>query len=490
VGGDTGGGVSATLRRTSKSRGFLLARIRTRFVRGIIAAAFIGALMSASAARSQSAPLLPLQALEPCRDASPPRLPEKWRASYLMAPHIKSQLVLGEIIVDAALPAMRVKLYGVRRGSADLLVLGGKTYALETDGSTIKACRDLGDTRWQPLPQDWLTPRSQCVGSGPLGATVVDWWKTPIQPAPASYWTWHRASDQSPFRLVFPFASDRLAPLSRYAMSYQVGFEPLSETDLPGVAEACKRAKPAPMRHGRRALHRLIEAMPRASHRAEGEIRRLMPALEACPAAPLPEWPETLAITGLMTPIDSDEDPYPAEVLYDWTLRAQRSRIFFPPESAIAIQDSLLLDPQGYTVTHHRPGGLTCEPVLPGAIRPDWASRAPCSCEATINGTTPLTPHGTSRILACPLATPRVAWAWYALSDRSTVFMVTSMPGDEGKGLFAVLDYRDWLPGHPFPRSELDKPLQCKPAPRSQPAMPPASSRCSTCHLGPTPPRK
>jgi hypothetical protein len=485
VGGDQGGGVRALPRRTSKGQGFLRARIQAPFAWGIAAAGLMGALTIAPAAASQAASLLPLQRLEQCRAASPPRLPEKWRATYLMAPHIKSQLVLAEIVADAALPAMRVRLYGLKRGSADLLVVGAKTYALAAEGSAIKSCRDLGDTGWRPLPRDWLTPRSQCVGSGPVGETAVEWWRTPIEPEPASYWTWHKIPDQTPFRLVFPFASDRLAPLSRYAMSYQVGFEPLSETDLPRAAEICRPAKPVPAKDGARALRRLVEAMRQARERADHELRRLMPALETCPAAPLPEWPEQLAITGVMTPIDSDEDPYPAEVLYDWTLRAQRSRIFFPPESAIAVQDSLLLNPQGYTVTRRRQGGPICEPVLPGAIRPDWASRAPCSCEAAINGTTPLTPYGTSLIMACPLASPRVAWAWYALAGRPTVFMVTSMPGDEGKGLFAALDYRDWLPGHPFPRSALEKPLQCRPVPHSRPAMPPVSSRCSTCHLGP-----
>lgn len=402
-----------------------------------------------------------------------------------MAPHMNDQLVLSEVVADASLPAMRVKLYGLRRGSADLLVLGTKTYALEAQGSTITTCRDLGDTGWRPLPREWLTRRSRCAGSGPLGDTMVDWWKTPIDPAPASYWIWHKTSDGTPFRLVFPSASDRLAPFSRYAMSYQVAFEPQAKTDFVEVAKVCKSAKPAPPRGGARVLRELIDAMPRASHRANDDISRLMPTLGVCPAARLPEWPETLAVTGLMTPIDSDEDPYPAEVLYDWSLRAQRSRIFFPSESEFSIQDSLLLDQRGYTVTYHRPGGLTCEPVLPGAIRRDWASRAPCSCEATINGTTPLTPHGTSQIMVCPLASPRVAWAWYALTGRPTVFMVTSMQGDEGKGLFAVLDYRDWRPEHHFPRSALDKPSQCKPAPPSRPVMPPAASRCSTCHLGP-----
>ena len=445
----------------------------------------LAALLSASAASEEQALVLPLPQLATCNGASPPRLPERWRATYLMAPHTKSQLVLGEILVDPALPAMRVRLYGFKSGSADLLVLGTNTYALAAEGSAIKSCRGLGDTGWRPLGRDWLTPSSRCVGSGPVGGTAVEWWKTPIEPVPASYWVWHKTSDGSPFRLVFPFASDRLPPLSRYALSYQVGFEPLSETNLSHLAEICRRAKPPSAGGGARAVRRLVEGMAQARERADDEFRRLMPALKTCSAAPLPEWPERLAITGLMTPIDSDEDPYPAEVLYDWHRRAQRSRIFFPPQSAIAVQDSLLLDPQGYMVTRRRKGGLTCEPVLPGAIRPHWPSRAPCSCEATINGTTPLTPHGTTRILACPLASPRVAWAWHAFSGRPTVFMVTSMPGDEGKGLFAVLDYQDWLPGHPFPRSALEKPLQCPPAPPSRSAMPPASSRCSTCHIGP-----
>ena len=127
-----------------------------------------------------------------------------------MAPHTNDQLVLSEVVADASLSAMRVKLYGLRRGSADLFVLGTKTYALEADGSTITTCRDLGDTGWRHLPREWLTRRSRCAGSGPLGETIVDWWKTPIDPAPASYWIWHKTSDGTPFRLVFPLASDRL----------------------------------------------------------------------------------------------------------------------------------------------------------------------------------------------------------------------------------------------------------------------------------------
>src|SRR5204862_7917399 len=136
-------------------------------------------------------------------------------------------------------------------------------------------------------------------------------------------------------------------------------------------------------------------------------------------------------------------------VLYDGAVPGQRTRIFFPPGSPISAQDSLLLDPHGYTVTHRRRNEPVCKPVVPGAIRPDWPARAPCACAGTINGTTALSPQGTTQILVCPLASPRVAWAWYAASGRPSVFMVTSLPGDQGRRLFSVLDYRDWMPDHP-----------------------------------------
>src|SRR5262249_59842156 len=102
-----------------------------------------------------------------------------------------------------------------------------------------------------------------------------------------------------------------------------------------------------------------------------------------------------------------------------------------------------------------------------------------------ITGRTALTPYGAARILACPLAVPRAAWAWYTLDGRPMSFLVTSLPGDQGLGLFAVLDYRDWLPGHAFPASVFDRPGQCQaPPPRAgmrTAAGPPAS--CAACHL-------
>ena len=450
------------------------------------------ALISSASVAQEQASLLPLPQLNQCRAASHPRLPEKWHAAYLMAPFANAQLVLSDIVYDASFPAMRVKLYGMRHGSLDLFVYGNNTYSLTSSASTVTECKEIGDTGWRPLPQDWLASQSQCEGSAPIGETDVDWWKTPIEPAPSSYWIWFKTSDQTPFRLVFQWPNDRFAALSQYALSYQVSFERVSTTDLAAILNACTRSKRTTTKSAARALRKRIDAMSNSRERADREIEQVMPQLASCAIAPLPKWPSRLAITGLMTPFDFHERPYATEVLYDWSVPAQRSRIFFSPESPSTAQDALLLGPRGYNVTYQHEHGPICAPGLPGTIRPDWAARAPCSCEAVINGTTSLTPYGTTQILACPLASPRAAWAWYTLTGRPTAFMVTSLRGDQGFGLFAILDYRDWLPGHRFPRSVFDKPAQCDsdtplPPPRSrthEAAGPKTSNHCSTCHVG------
>jgi len=79
--------------------------------------------------------------------------------------------------------------------------------------------REVGDTGWRPLPRDWLSPESQCAGTAPLGETDVDWWKTPTDPAPSSYWVWYNASDKTPLRLAFQKASNGLAVEGQAAIS-------------------------------------------------------------------------------------------------------------------------------------------------------------------------------------------------------------------------------------------------------------------------------
>src|SRR5262249_61861143 len=88
-------------------------------------------LLSPRAAPAQIPdPGLRLPRMEQCQGNSHPMLPQKWRGVYLMMPFTPTQLVLSEIVYDGTLPAMLVRLYGVRSGAAELLVVGKKTYLL------------------------------------------------------------------------------------------------------------------------------------------------------------------------------------------------------------------------------------------------------------------------------------------------------------------------------------------------------------------------
>src|SRR5690348_11226909 len=96
----------------------------------LIACTSVAVAFAAAAAAQAEPPLLPLPKLEACAAHGHPRLPDKWQATYLMASFSKGQLVVSEIIHDASLPATRLKLYGLRGGSLDLLVVRERTYVL------------------------------------------------------------------------------------------------------------------------------------------------------------------------------------------------------------------------------------------------------------------------------------------------------------------------------------------------------------------------
>jgi hypothetical protein len=443
---------------------------------------FVCGLFDEPAIAQQVAPLLPRPEWMACQSTVHPRLPDKWRGVFLMAPFTNAQLVLSEVQYDGTLPAMRVRLYGLRGGALDLFIEGSETYELTSeDNDEVRSCAKLGDTGWRPLPQDWLSPRSQCAGTAALGKTDVDWWKTPTDPAPSSYWVWYNSSEKVPFRLAFQKPSNRLAPLSNYALSYQLRFEPNADSRLGNVSRACHNASQSDPGAPRRLDRRIAALSFSKSERASQAIERLAPEIAACPSTPLPTWPDKLAITGLMTPWDADENPYATEVFYDWNQRAQRTRAFPYSHGLFRAQDALLLGRHGYNVTYRHQAGPTCEPVLPGTLKSDWSLRGSCTCEAMLTGTSALTPYGTARIFTCPLASPRAAWAWYALDGRPTSFAVTSLPGDQGFGLFAVLDYRDWLAGHQTPPGAFEMPRECRPHGLRIQAD---TGKCSTCHLG------
>lgn len=439
-------------------------------------------LLGARTDKERNLARLPLPSLFDCSSSSHPQLPERFRATYLMAPFSIGQLMLAEIVHDGPLSATRLTLYGIKNGVADFLVKGDKTYVLPIAKTGGKNCTDLGDTGWRPLPADWLTDASRCAGSGPVLKVAVNWWTTAIEPAPSSYWVLSKHSDGTPFRLVFANPSDKFLALSRFALSHLIAFEALERSDLSEIASSCKTA-PRPKSAGAKGLNEAIDAMAHSTLRDDEAIARLFPGLKY-PCSVLSEdlWTKKLGLTGMLTPFDSGQDPVPMEVLYDWSVPAQRSRIF-PRQGDIAAHDYLMLKEGGYNVTYRSDGAALCIPGLPGALRPDWAQRAPCECSAQIDAGTAVTPDEPIKILSCPLNMPRIAWAWYTSSGRPTVFMVTSKPGDQGSRSFAIVDYHEWSPNLPMGRATFAAPKDCPDSPIVPAGMPTgAIANCITCH--------
>lgn len=435
-----------------------------------------------AAAGDQPGEDLPLPRLAACVSAEHPRLPQRWGATFLMAPFTKDQLVLAEIAHDGTIPAMRVRLHGIAHGSADILVTGRRTYLLTADdGGRIADCQDVGDTGWRPLPADWLGRQAQCTGSGPVAETPVEWWKAPSSAAPLANWFWFDSAGRMPFRLMFVRPDESLAPFSLFAFTYRVRLETPEGTGLADAVGFCRdHPRPGPDGGGG-AVRQVIAAMAQSPSRSDAEIKRLMPELEeGCGGRPLAHWPDGFGLATLMTPIDIHHDPLPTEVLYRWDLKSQRTRMSMPPQAPDRLEDALLIGPMGYGVTHRRKGAPRCGGPLPGAVRPDWTTAGSCSCEAVINGTTPITPYGATEILRCPMTAPRVLWTWYTLTGRPIVFMETSA-GSERGALLTLADYYAWMPGHQAADAAFAKPAQCTPTPQpSRSELGP----CVTCHLG------
>ncbi len=230
--------------------------------------------------------------------------------------------------------------------------------------------------------------------------------------------------------------------------------------------------------------------MESAPSRSDADIARLMPELGlSCGNAPQPGWPEDAAMTAVMTAPGFKDHPMPAEVLYDWRRKSQRTRTFRPSHPHPATGEALLLNGYGYSIDGSR-GHLSCSASLPGVLRPNWPQTGGCSCEAVIRGKTNLTSFDGAQIMVCPMTDPRVVWSWFTLDGRPIVFMETSAPGDEPVAVLTLADYHVWEPGHLTASTAFDSPRACPAPGAAVPASPESpnpmrtgSRRCGACHL-------
>jgi hypothetical protein len=426
-----------------------LFRLRAAVAAGMIAAVALTCGQLAAAEPDAAPPVFGA-----CNPASPPELPEHWRAVGLLSQFEVSQLEVGEFIYDGKLSAMRAAIYGLEGGAVDVLITPTETYQITGPYDAPTGCVSMGRL-FEPPSNRWLSERSVCVGEMPIAKIPAQWWKSPAAEGRAN-WLWLNKATRLPMRSVFTAPTDDPPVFGNYAMIHFSTFTPLPETNLAKLQNFCVE----------KVRQAQTIAPGEAANNAAGEAERqeritmLVPglSLQACSRMSQARWPDQFVMSVALTPTAMDQNPYPALIYYDWRdTKTQLAKMFggTPPQMKGMV---LLKNGIGYRI-QQRQGVPVCEPVFPGTVRPDWTTNAWCQCRGVIENNPALSPDATTQILSCPIRHQgkRVMWSWFASDGRPALFMEAAAQG--GGVMFA--DYYDWLPGQAVPKAELELPSYC-----------------------------
>jgi hypothetical protein len=454
--------------------------------RRLALAIFAGVALWAMPAAAEWSASLPMFAA--CKPATPPELPQRWRAVGLMLPFLQGQLDVGEFVYDAALPAMRATVYGLESGAVDLLITDNDTYVLSGPHAAPTHCASMGPKLRPPSPQ-WLASESVCVGEAPLGSQAVQWWqKGGFEPA--RYWI--SSETRLPWRTSF--VSRALDPtiVGDYAMTYFAAFTPLPQTNLAALRDQCAATAKHGSAEAAAGVPTARELMAIGNDAAEAErkerIAELIPGVShgACARATPLRWPDRFVMTAMVTPIKMNDTPSSALIYYDWT-EAQTQLILPFQGRPPVLQGVISLKPRlGYRLRHRSSGANdTCAADLPGIVRPDWMTAASCECKAVLAQNSALSSHAPSEILSCPIKGQggRIMWSWYETDGRPIMF-VEAAPQSGG---VMLADYNDWVPGQTGKAADFALPDSCAAVTNSghsQAVAAPSFSNtsCSDCH--------
>ncbi|MGC2075078.1 MAG: hypothetical protein WA728_03400, partial [Xanthobacteraceae bacterium] len=387
-----------------------------------------------------SASLPPFKA---CLPADPAALPPRWRAIGLMLPFEQGQLDVGEFVFDGSLPAMRATVYGLQSGAVDVLITDSDTYLIRGPHDSPTDCISLGPRLGPPSAQ-WLSEKSVCVGESPVASRPVQWWQK-IGTDVARHWV--STETRLPLRSWFLRRSLDPAIIGDYAMTYFPTFTPLPQTDLMALRDFCvATAKPISREIAPTPTARELMAFGNQISDAERQkqIDALIPGLsyQACSRMTPVRWPDRFVATGIITPIQTNEEPHPTVIVYDWSEAPSMLTVPFYGNPLTLLMTISLKKRIGYRMmAHPTDKPLVCEPIFPGAVKPDWMTLASCQCRGVIDHNPALNPDDETQILSCPIKMQgrRVMWNWYTAQGRPIMFTEAAPFGDG----FMLVDYID-----------------------------------------------
>jgi hypothetical protein len=125
---------------------------------------------------------LPVPTMAACTSKVPPQLPAAWQTGAVLQHFADGELVIGNLVYDAAASALRFSLIGMTGGSADyLLTSGGNLFSLSGGYPTPTKCELVAKTSLAVPSRSWNNVRRTCFArcSRSQPATSGSWVSSP-----------------------------------------------------------------------------------------------------------------------------------------------------------------------------------------------------------------------------------------------------------------------------------------------------------------------
>jgi hypothetical protein len=318
------------------------------------------------------------------------------------------------------------------------------------------------------------------IATAPILEVDCTWWASDspctngcqqegADPKTVGSWTWLRADDAAPWRMFFVDKSNpyKLPVIGAFAMVNWARFAPVEQPDLDEIAEECRREARPPSSGVDADPVELLAKQEEAS--SDGPPPGLIPGLHLpAPEPTLPTWPDTLLMEATTIPT-AQLTVNPTIVCYDWPIRRMLTRLF--DDGSGGYDDLLLTDSTTYDVSYAPDGSHKCNGHSPpGLPWPDWPERDDGQVKAVVDEGSPLSPYGTTQLIALPAVPPRMFWVWYTTPENRAV-LFTEVPQLCDVTL-VMIDYWTYEPGQTFDPSLFEVPADClKPRPRQAAAM-------------------
>lgn len=421
--------------------------------------------------------------LTPCEARTPPPLPDKWHAVALLTPFYNSQLLVADIYYDWSVQAMRVTLYGLEQGYADVLYTPDGFYLLasvEPSGPPEQCFGPISMPSRVPSP-NWLeTIDVECQGLQEILGVNSSWWvgftpctngyqnPPPLKPPNVANWFWFREDNLCPWRMMFINQDNpyHLPVLGYFPVVHLPTFEPVSSTDLPAILHICQSQvkpldKPLQITSGQ-DIEQLVASNSVSQTRIDQDtiqtmIQQLIPGLRPPPQdCELPYWPDRLFLTSLSTPTPGPV-PNPTQVYYDWPSQRMLTRLYGSDNS---LEDAILTDSTTYLIKRFANGTHQCLKKLPvGLPRPNWPTHDGGQCKAVIENNPDLSPNRTTQVIVLPSTPGRVFWIWYTTENEAVMFVEVPQLCDVQLVLTDYFDYQ--ANPQPFDKSLFEIPPDC-----------------------------